>query len=319
MLKIALFFLLCTAPLFCAQKVAVIGLWPLPSVIAFWTDLEIIYLPKASVNAMENSLVSFYYPQYKHSKVGNSENLEELLALNADIYVCPKSNLKICRGLRNAGVSVIELTTNINQHNSKDTLKHWLDALAKYTPITEKNQALLNAITSIETEIASKTQHTKKPRVLIIHRMDKDNISSGIFSHYLIQNSGGENPMGYRSSRNISLEEVYKSDPEILYISNFTTMQPEDFYQAKEWQNIQAVQNKRVYKLPLATYRPFAPSLDLGPTLLFMAKINHPEIFQDLDIHSTYKQHFKDFYNIELSDLALESIFNPSIKAGILD
>lgn len=301
------------------QKVAIIGLWPLPPLIAFWSDFEIIYLPKASVNAMEHSLSAKYRPQYKEAKVGNSENLEEMLALNADIYICPISNIKMCEGLKNAGVNVITLTVNIDKHNSKKTLQHWLEEIGKYTDIKDKNKKLIDEITRIEDEIFAKTKDLKKPKVIIVHRIDRENVSSGIFSDYLITNSGGNNPLGYRASGGVSLEEIYKINPDIIYISNFTPLLPQELIKQKEWQNITAIEKKQVYKLPLATYRPFAPSLDLGVVLQFMAKHNHPEVFKDWDIKEEFYKYFKDFYNISLTQDDLDSILHPSPKAGKLD
>lgn len=302
------------------KKVAIIGgLWPLPSVIAMWSDFEIIYMPKASLNAMENSIVAKYRPQYKQAQIGNSENLEEMLALNADIYICSISNIKMCNALKNAGLAVIPLTTNINNHNSKDVLNHWLTEMGKYTDIANKNKRLMDKITRIENEIASKTKDKAKPKVIIVHRIDKDNATIGLFSHYLITHSGGENPFGYSKSGKASLEEILSINPDIVYISNFTPLMPSELINQKKWQGISAVKKKQVYKFPLASYRPFAPSLELAELLLFMAKHNQPEIFKDLDIKAAYKKHFSEFYNIELTNDDLNMIMNPSPKAGQLD
>ncbi|MDE7317653.1 MAG: ABC transporter substrate-binding protein [Helicobacter sp.] len=314
------FFLVCLValPLHAAQKVAVIGLWPLTSVLAFWTDARLIYIPKASYNAMEHSLSNKYAPKYKEAKVGNSENLEELLSLKADLYICPKSNIKICNGLENAGARTVKLTTNVDKHNSKKVLQHWLDSLAPYFPIEQKNRDIINDITQTEDRILEATKDTKKPKGIVIHRMDK-NIAAGIFADYLLQYSGAENALGYMQSGEVGMEEIYRMNPEIIYISNFTPLLPTDILESKAWQNIDAVKNGRVYKLPLATYRPFAPSLDISPVLLFMAQKNHPELFKDMDIGEIYRKHSKKFYGIDLNEEDINAILNPNPKAGILN
>lgn len=317
MLRVFIFFVLTILPLQSAQKVAVIGLWPLTSVLAFWTDAELVYVPQASVNAMENSLASLYAPQYKKAKIGNGENLEELLRLKADLYICPQSNVRLCQGLENAGLETLQLTTNVDNHNSKKVLQHWLDGLAQYFPITTKNQEILDDITQTEENIAKKTQHIKKPRGIVIHRLDK-NIAAGIFADYLLQKSGAENALGYRPSGEVGIEEIYRVNPEIIYISNFTPLLPKDIFESKSWAHIDAVKNKRVYKLPLATYRPFAPSLDIAPVLLFMAQKNNPELFNDLDIGAVFSEHARRFYGIVLTEQDIAMILNPSPKAGIL-
>ncbi|WP_104721487.1 ABC transporter substrate-binding protein [Helicobacter mesocricetorum] len=300
-----------------SHKVAVIGLWPLPSLLAFWSDAKLVYIPKTSYNVMQNSINEKYFPQYKEARIGNNENLEELLAMDVDIYICGFANLKICGGLKNAGVKVIELSTNIENHNSKKTLEHWLVELQPYFSIYEKNQKLLHSITQIEEFIEKKTKNLKKPKVLIIHRFEKDNISTGYFSDYLIGFSGGENPLGYRDLKSIGVEEIYNLNPDVIYISNFTPLSPQEFMKKKEYKSLEAVRQNRVYKLPLATYRPFAPSLELGPVLLFLAKHNHPEVFKDLDMRKIFKDYFYEFYEIALEEKELDLILNPNVKTGI--
>ncbi|MDE5602979.1 MAG: ABC transporter substrate-binding protein [Helicobacter sp.] len=300
-----------------SHKVAVIGLWPLPSLLAFWTDAKLVYIPRTSYNVMQNSINEKYFPQYKEARIGNNENLEQLLAMDVDIYICGFANLKICDGLKNAGIKVIELSTNIENHNSKKTLEHWLVELQQYFPIYEKNQKLLHSITQIENFIEEKTKNLPKPKVLIIHRFEKDNISTGYFSDYLIQSSGGENPLGYRDLKSVGVEEIYNLNPDVIYISNFTPLQPKEFMDMKKYKHLKAVKQKRVYKIPLATYRPFAPSLELGPVLLFLAKYNHPEVFKDLDMRKTFKDYFYEFYSIALEEKELDLILNPNVKTGI--
>lgn len=307
------------------QKVAVVGgMWPLPPLVKIWTHAELIAMPKASLNSIQNSVVLDFFPELKQVRIGanDDENIEELLELNADLYICHKAKSILCDKLEKAGMNALNLGVNIDNYNSKKTLEYWLENLAKYFPIQEKNQKLIDAITQTEDFIAQKTKNSKKPKVLIIHRIDKKSITTGLFAKYLIEKSGGENFLeetsigGKRISLN--LEEIYRVNPEIIYISNFTSLMPDELLKSKDWQGLAAVKQKRVYKLPLATYRPFAPSLDLAPFLLFLAKHNHPEIFKDLDVKQIYKSHFKDFYGLDLNERQLEMIFNPPANAGLL-
>ncbi len=317
--KMVVMFFVMVSCVYGEQRVAIIGgLWPLASVVAFWTDAKIVYMPKASFNAMENSLASKYRQEYKQAKVGNSENLEELIAINADIYICGVANIKLCSALRKAGLNVVELTTNVDNYNSKKTLEHWLVSLEKYFSIQQNNKKLLDEITQVENFIASRVgEH--KIKAIIIRQIDKGSILSGVFSHYLITKSGAENPLGEILGNKINIEEIYKSDPDVIYISNFTPLMPEDLLQNKEWKNMKAVKEGRVYKLPLATYRPFAPSLDLAPTLMFMAQKNYPSAFEDINIEEIYKKHFMQYFGISLDDNDLHKILNPSPNAGILN
>lgn len=317
--KIFILFFAMVGCVYSGQKVAIIGgLWPLASVVSFWTDAEIVYMPKASFNAMENSLASKYRQEYKNAKIGNSENLEELIMLDADIYICGISNIKLCNSLKKAGLKVIELTTNVENYNSKKTLEHWLISLEEYFPIQQDNKKILDDITAVENLIASRIKENKI-KAIIIHRVDKGSVSSGIFSDYLIEKSGAKNPIKNISGNKINIEDIYKSDPDIIYISNFIPLMPSDLLESKEWKNIKAVKEGRVYKLPLATYRPFAPSLDLAPTLMFLAQKNYPNIFKDISIKEVYQKHFLQHFGIPLEEEDLHKILNPSPNAGILN
>ncbi|MCX2683917.1 hypothetical protein OQH60_08610, partial [Campylobacter sp. MIT 21-1685] len=117
----------------------------------------------------------------------------------------------------------------------------------------------------------------------------------------------------------LNLEEIYKHNPDIIYISNFSPLSVEELLNKQEWQNLEAIKQKKVYKFPLATYKPYPPSLDLAPFLLFLAKHNHPELFANLDVKEEYKKHFKNFYGLDLNEKQLEMIFNPPKDSGKLN
>lgn len=312
-----LLFLLLITTIANAKNIVIVGLWPLAPIVSLLSDANLTLIPKASYNAMQHSLIKKYRPGYQKSILANNPNLEELILLNADLYICGISNIKICQGLKAANLNVIELTTNINSYNSKLTLAHWLKELEKHFDISKKSRSIIEYISNIENQIKTATTNAKKPKALIIHRIDKDNITSGIFNDYLITASGALNQWGKKQKTSISIEEIFAYDPDIIYISNFTQTIPDDIYSKKQWQSINAVKNKRVYKLPMASYRPFAPSLDLGLTLLFLTKHNHPDIFMNLNLKDEYEKFYKIFFDISLDNQDIHMIFNPSIEAAI--
>ncbi len=321
-----LFLFLFSLPLFGVTKVAVAGgMWPIPSLLKVWTDAELIYMPKASLNMIKNSVLIDFFPELEKIKVGpnSDDSVEELLKLKADLYICHNAQKNLCSTLEKSGAKALDLGVNMQDYNSKKTLEYWLSSLEKYFPdIKEKNQRLVDNITQTEQFIADSIKDRQKPKVLIIHRLDKGVVTTGFFANYLSEYSGGDifsNQKAFGNNRiNINLEEIYKKNPDIIYISNFTSLMPQDLLENQEWQGIKAIKDKKIYKLPLATYRPYAPSLDLAPLLLYLAKQNHPEVFKDLDIAKAYKEHFKTFYRLDLNEEQVEKILNPSSSAGKL-
>lgn len=305
------------------KKVAVVaGLWPLPAVIKYWIDdADLIYIPKASHIAFKNSIAAEIFPESLAIPYGDSENIEELLSLKADVYVCHESKIKVCDQLKNSGVNVITLSTSTLKYNSKAVLSKWLEGLGSEFDIKAKNEALLNELENTEKFIAEKVGNAPKPTAIILHKiLPKNEFVVGVFSQYLLGNSGAINAFEHISgSKKVGFEDILKANPDIIYISNFTPHLPKDLLDRPEFKGLKAIKNGKVYKMPLASYRPHAPNLDLPVTLKFFAKFNQPEIFKDLDLDEEYTKHFKKFYDIDLNDKQIQKIFNPGIEAGRLN
>lgn len=73
-----------------AERIAVCGVWPLPSVLAvFFNSAEkIVGMPPQCMTAAENSLLGELYPEILNASTtfaeGNEPNIEELLKLEPD-------------------------------------------------------------------------------------------------------------------------------------------------------------------------------------------------------------------------------------------
>ena len=292
------------------------GLWPMPSVLAFFTNAKLVYVPKAGLNAIKNSVVIELKPEFKNIKSGSNENLEQILLLDADLYFGHSADIKLYEGLKKAGLKSHLFSVNVDNYDMKKTIEYWLKELENYFDIREKSQKLIANITEAENQIAQRLKGVKKHRAVIL-RLDEQKISVGVKPYYL-EKSGLE--YVHKNITNtddiINLEELYQLNPEVIYLTNFTPAQPEDLINNKKWQGIDAIKNKRVYKLPLATYRPYAPNLDVAPVLLYLAKTNYPEHFKDIEPKNEFKRHFKEFYGLDLNEKQLELILHPKREAG---
>ena len=62
------------------QKIAITGVWPVPSVDLYFShNNQIIFMPQSAKNALINSLAVEFYPKIRQIKASNDQNLEELL------------------------------------------------------------------------------------------------------------------------------------------------------------------------------------------------------------------------------------------------
>ncbi|PAF46477.1 hypothetical protein BKH41_09025 [Helicobacter sp. 12S02232-10] len=306
------------------ERIAVVGgMWPLPSIIILLDSKtnRLSQIPKASLNALKESVLYDFYPEILKIHSGNTENIEEILKLNPDLAFCHQANRKLCDSLNKIGIPTITLSVNIDNYNYKLTLKNWLEIIGKVLDKENLAQKIIDKNEKVQMSIQNKLKVAKqKPKALILHRYTENEIvADGLFANYLLEASGAQNIFpNFVGSKKVSLEEIYSLNPDIIYITNFTSAMPQDLLNSKLWEGINAIKNKHVYKIPLGTYRWFAPSAEFSIFLMWLSKHNHPEIFSSINIEKELKEHFKEFYNIDLKETQMQKILHPSRKAGIL-
>ena len=83
-----------------------------------------------------------------------------------------------------------------------------------------------------------------------------------------------------------------------------------------DWSTVKAVQDGRVHKLPLGSYRTYTPGTDTPMTLLWMAKAMYPDLFADIDLEQQVKDYYQEIYGVELSDEDVAAMFTPSSAAA---
>jgi iron complex transport system substrate-binding protein len=162
------------------------------------------------------------------------------------------------------------------------------------------------------------------PRGVIIFSTSGNNLEiagGNFFSEYWLKHTGAEDPASgeFKGRKLVNMEQLYAWDPDIIYITNFTGLQPEDIYNnppdGQDWSSLKAVQNSRVYKIPLGIYRWFPPSGDAPLMLKWMAQKNHPGIFT-YSIEAEIKDYYAKHYGYTLSDAEVSLILNPAAAAA---
>ena len=151
------------------------------------------------------------------------------------------------------------------------------------------------------------------PRVLHFQKVHEMTCFTGGINTYITTLEGGQNFTLPEDITEPSMESILEYDPEIIFISNFDDVTPEDFYENKlegqEWSNVSAVKNHKVYKVPCGLYRWAPPNTFEKPLYMkWTASIVQPEIFSDYDIRTEISDFYKDYYGYELSDEQLDSL-----------
>ena len=116
------------------------------------------------------------------------------------------------------------------------------------------------------------------------------------------------------------MEQIYEWNPDKIFITNFSAYLPEDLYnntiEGDDWSHVKAVADGEVYKFPLGMYRWFPPSSDTPLALLWLAQQIQPELFSDIDMDQEIKDYFQKFYQVELTDDDVQTIYNPAREAA---
>ena len=324
------------------ERIVVTDIFPIPAVLSVFFNSadKIVGVAPTSFSAAKNSLLSQIYPEILNAKTdfmnGNVINVEELMKLNPDVVFYSENNNEQKEVLTKAGFCAIGVSANGWGYDCIETLNQWLKTLTevfKYSDDikvlsdrSEKAQKKSNEIYSMIKSRISKLTNEEKKRVFFLFQYnDSTMMTSGknFFGQWWADASGCLNVAEELSKDNsvaTNLEQVYAWNPDMIFITNFTTALPKDLYEntigAYDWSEVKAVKDKEVYKLPLGMYRTYTPGIDTPITLLWFAKTAYPEMFSDVDLIKETRAYYQDIFDIQLSDEQIKSIFNPDANAG---
>ncbi len=321
------------------NRIVVADIFPLPSILSvfFGSASKLVGIAPTSMAAAKNSLLSELYPEILNAETsfmqGAVVNAEELAKLRPDVVFVSTGSAKQGETLRNAGFNVVEISASKWEYNAIETLNEWISLLSEIFPASQERAELAKKASleayDLVTKRVSSLKTEEKKRVFFMFQYGKDNIlTSGknFFGQWWAEAMGAVNVAEELTKDNsvaVNLEQVIEWNPDIIFITNFTTAQPKDLYENTignyDWSEVSAVKNRKVYKMPLGMYRSYTPGIDTPVTLLWFAKTAYPELFGDIDIIDEVISYYKDVFGAELTKAQAESIFAPSGNAGKID
>lgn len=315
------------------ERVVVCDILPLPSVLSVFFDSadKIVGMSGTSMNAAESGLLGQLYPEILKAETGfidgSTVNSEELMKLEPDVVFYNASRTELGDQLRRAGFPAVAVSVNKWEYDSIETLNHWIELLGAIFPDNAKTETVEEYSRRILALVRERVADIpQRERVLFLYQYSDTGImTSGarFFGQWWADAIGAVNVAGELTTDNsvaVNMEQIYAWDPSLIFITNFTTAGPEDLYGNTvgfyDWSGIQAVQNQRVYKMPLGMYRSYTPGVDTPITLLWLAKTAYPEQFEDIDILTETKAYYKEVFGVTLTDQQAASIFDPARDAG---
>lgn len=321
------------------KRVAVLGIYPLPSMLTVYLDScdSIVAMEPGSMNAAKNGILSQLYPDITNITTdimdGDDVNIESLLALKPDVVFYNASDTQDLEKLGNAGLTAVAFSATKWKFNCTETFNEWMNLLDQIYPEHAGNREEL--IKKYSTDTYNKIQDTvknveEKQKVLFLFQYDENTMitsSSKFFGQWWCDAVGAVNVAqdvpAEKTNAVITMEQVYEWDPDVIVITNFTQAKPDDLYNnaigSDDWSNVSAVKNKRVYKMPLGTYRTYTPSVDSPMTLEWLAQAVYPELFKDMDVKADVKEYYQNLFGVTLTDEQVDQMYTPNASASSMN
>ena len=139
----------------------------------------------------------------------------------------------------------------------------------------------------------------------------------------LIQAAGGQNIALEGASAEQStptMEEILQYNPDIIFLSNWDDVTPQNLYdntiEGQDWSHVEAVMNRRVYKVPIGLYRWTPPNCTEKPLYaLYLASMLQPDVFSEVDMRGEIKAFFERFFDYKLSDEQVDRVMHTDMNA----
>ncbi|MBQ1395960.1 MAG: ABC transporter substrate-binding protein [Eubacterium sp.] len=323
------------------EKVVVLDILPLPSVLTVYLDSceSILAMEPASMAAAKTGVLGQLYPEVLNVNTeimeGEDVNIETLVSLEPELVYYNAGNAELAEKLENAGLTAVGFSPTKWHFDAIQTFNEWIALLDQIYPGRAEGAeaTVADYANAVYSEIQEKTAgiaDEDKQKVLFLFQYDENNmITSGVnfFGQWWCDAVGAVNAANEvaaeKSNAVITMEQVYAWDPDVIIITNFTPTQPQDLYDNAigddDWSTVKAVQDHRVYKMPMGTYRTYTPSTDTPLALKWMAQAVYPEVFADYDIRSDVKDYYKTLFGVELTDEQVEAMFKPNNPTGSWD
>ena len=317
------------------QRIVVCDILPLPSVLAVFFDSaeKIVGMSGTSMNAAENSLLGELYPEILDAETGfingSTVNVEELMKLQPDVVFYNASRKELGEQLRKAGFPAVAISVNKWEYNCIETLNNWIALLSKMFPDNDKAEtvaAYSGQVYDLVQQRVRDIPDEEREKAFFLYKYTDTNLETSgklFFGQWWADAIGVKNvaeELSSDNSVNVNMEQIYAWDPSLIFISNFTSAVSGDLYNNEvgtyDWSPLDAIENQRVYKMPLGMYRSYTPGVDTPVTLLWLAKTAYPALFEDIDIIQETKTYYQEVFGVALTDSQAASIFAPASDAG---
>lgn len=308
-----------------AQKVA-FTVMPAPSIFAAVDRSydRIVGINSSTLKANQGGMFATMFPASAASPVvAGSDfvpNIETLLELDPDVVVqWGDKGPEVTDPIENAGFPVVGL-----EYGTQEDLETWITLFAQVAGKPERGDELVawqrSEIEEMRGKVAARTED--RPRAMMLSRTGDaygtttgsgydgfqfDLVGAELVSRDFISDSGQVSP-----------EQILAWDPEVIFLSGFDEMTPEDVYADPRLATVAAVADKRVYKTPLGGYRWQVPSAESPLMWAWMHHVLYPG--QDTaPFREDVRAGFDDLFAYRISEDEIDRVLRTDLNEGSAD
>ena len=308
-----------------AEKVA-FAVMPAPSIFAAVDRSydRIVGINSSTLKANQGGMFATMFPTSAESPTiaGNDfiPNVETLLELDPDVVIqWGDSGAEVIDPIENAGFPVVGL-----EYGTQEDLETWITLFAQVAGKPERGEELVawqqNEIEEMRAKVAARSE--ERPRAMMLSRTGDgygtttgtgydgfqfDLVGAELVSQDFVSDSGQVSP-----------EQILTWDPEVIFLSGFDEMTPEDVYADPRLASVTAVAEKRVYKTPLGGYRWQVPSAESPLMWAWMHHVLYPG--QDTaEFREDIRAGFDDLFAYQISEDEIDRVLRTDLNAGSAD
>lgn len=269
--------------------------------------------------AIQSTILSNYFPNFQHlsGAVCNDAfepNIEELIKLKPDLILQWKRLPETIAKMQSFGFNVKAMEYDGTEQNDRNSIK----ILASEINRTVKADSMMvcrDTIIRNHIAITKNIPFNKKPKVIFLYNYEMLRVGGEkSFENYCIELSGGRNmAAGLGVDRAVNIEQILEWNPDIIFIGGWRkNTNPIDIYQNQMLTEVNAIKNKRVFKMPVWS------SNQSVLTWKWMAEILHPQLF-NYKMQEEVRQWYAWEYHFKLSDAEINKILFRSENAISLE
>lgn len=246
-------------------------------------------------------------------------NLESILGSRPDLVVQWSAPPELTKSMEEAGLAVVGLTNDpptqaINERN--------LAILAAIIGRGDRMRELLAFNRDAETRIAqalADVPTAAQPRVLYFRDYQAALRVAGTNSYrdWAFTLAKGINAAGeLRGAVAVSHEQILRWNPDVILLGAFDEATPQMVIGQPELAAVEAVKNKRVYKMPHGGYRWDPGSHESLLAWQWLAALLHPDRVR-IDMRAEMRKLYRFFYAHELTDTQIDAILRFDVNANM--